>query len=371
MRLLSKGTSADDSHFDVGIVGIVGLPARYGGFETLAEHLVAPLSATRRVIVYCSAKASPQRLTAYKGARLEYLNWDANGWQSMIYDATAMFRSARRCRALLVLGVSGCLALPLVRLLGPRLRIVTNIDGLEWKRQKWGRAARWVLKLSEAIAVRFSDVVIADNRAIQEYVQRRYSRASILITYGGDHMTSAEDTAAPPMTFRFAPDSYFLTICRIEPENNIATILEAFSSAPDAAIVLVGNWGVSAYANALRERFAGCPNIELLDPIYEEDLLATLRRGARAYVHGHSAGGTNPSLVEAMHGGLAVLAYNVDYNHHTMGGRGWYWSTADELAGLLRAVTQGQLVRCGAELRRHAQANYTWKQVAEAYAALL
>jgi glycosyltransferase involved in cell wall biosynthesis len=360
------------SGFDLAIIGIVGLPPRYGGFETLAHHLVLPLGKDRRILVYCSAKVSSGALHRYHGATLEYLGWDANGWQSIVYDALAMLKSAWRCRTMLVLGVSGCLMLPLIRLLAPGMRIVTNIDGLEWKRRKWGRIAKIVLRLSEAAAVRFSHSVIADNRAIQAYVAERYGRTAVLIPYGGNNQPSSEpSTAAATRRTRFPAGSYFLTVCRIEPENNVAEILEAFSRTPQQPLVLVGNWSVSSYAAQLRARYSALPNVEMLDPIYEPDALRVLRQEAKAYVHGHSAGGTNPTLVEAMYCGLAVLAYDVDYNRHTLGDRGWYWSSAQGLSELAASISDEQMAQCASELRRHAAEHYTWDKVARAYASLL
>jgi glycosyltransferase involved in cell wall biosynthesis len=371
-RLDIRGFLSAARSFDLAIIGIVGLPARYGGFETLADHLVRPLGVTRRILVYCSARAASSRQPEYHGATLEYLSWDANGWQSIVYDAVAMLKSAWRCRTMLVLGVSGCLMLPLIRLLAPGMRIVTNIDGLEWKRRKWGRIAKIVLRLSEAAAVRFSHSIIADNRAIQTYVAERYGRAAVLIPYGGNNQPTSEPSSeAATRRTRFAAGSYFLTVCRIEPENNVEEILAAFSRTPQRPLVLVGNWSVSAYAAQLRARYGALPNVELLDPIYEPDALGVLRREAKAYVHGHSAGGTNPTLVEAMYCGLAVLAYDVDYNRHTLGDRGWYWSSAQELSELVASIPDEQLAQCASELRRHALEHYTWDKVARAYASLL
>jgi glycosyltransferase involved in cell wall biosynthesis len=364
-------TTRDEKEFDVAIIGIVGLPARYGGFETLAEQLVHRLAARCRMLVYCSAPQQGVALPAdYLGARLEYLRWKANGWQSVIYDVIALWRAAPRCRTLLVLGVSGCLVLPLLRWRFPRTRIVTNIDGIEWRRRKWGRAARWLLRTSEALAVRCSDRVVADNAGIRNHVQATYDAACDLIAYGGDSDPLPEITFTTRLT-RFEPHSYYVTVCRIEPENNIAEILEAFQRTPAARLAMVGNWGASDFSRSLRRRFGTAPNIELIDPVYDAALLHVLRREAKAYVHGHSAGGTNPSLVEAMHAGLAVLSFDVEYNRHTMSEDGYYWSDALALAGLLENLHHEELQATASRLLHYARRHYTWQGVCEAYAAVL
>lgn len=370
-----KGSSV----YDLSIVGTVGLPAAYGGFETLAEQLAQRLSKHRTVQVFCTGKRYPDihtRPQHASGADLSYVEWDANGWQSMPYDFVSLWRAARQSRTILVLGVSGCLLLPVVRLLWPCTRIVTNVDGLEWKRQKWGPLARAVLRVSEWAAVQFSHAVVADNQGIREHITNTYQQQSYLIAYGGDQAAPLPARAAaalgtPLRDTRFAPDSYFLGVCRIEPENHIADILEAFSNTPQANLVLVGNWNASDYAQRLRNQYRDATNIELKDPIYDLARLQQLRASARAYIHGHSAGGTNPSLVEAMHTSMPVLAYDVDYNRHTTQNQAIYWQDSGELAQHLREVTTETLRHIAGCMTQIAQRHYTWTVVTQQYADIL
>jgi glycosyltransferase involved in cell wall biosynthesis len=356
--------------FDVAIVGTVGVPARYGGFETLAEQLVVGLAARRRLLVFCSTRGRTARPATYKGATLDFIDLDANGWQSVPYDVVSLLRAAPRARTLLVLGVSGCLALPLVRLLFRRVRIVTNIDGVEWQRAKWGRVARAVLRASEWAAVRFSHAVIADNQGIVDHVQLLYRSDSQLIAYGGDH--GLDDAPAEgARDTRFDPGRYALAVCRIEPENHIGEILDAFAADPAQQAVIVGNWNASTYGRELRARHGGRANVELLDPIYDVARLLRLRREARACLHGHSAGGTNPSLVEAMNHGMPVLAYDVLYNRHTTHGRAHYWRDSAGLSRLLRELDDATLAASGREMKAIAATEYTWQTVVARYEAAL
>lgn len=361
--------------YDLSIIGTVGLPASYGGFETLAEQLTRNLSGQRVIQVFCSGKRYPAgraRPERCYGADLRYVEWDANGWQSIPYDFVSLWRAARQARTLLVLGVSGCLLLPILRVLWPRTRIVTNVDGLEWKRRKWGRVARTVLRISEWCAVRFSHAVVADNQGIREHISRSYGRESHLIAYGGDQASEAADEPnLAPIETRFEPNSYHLSVCRIEPENNIAEILEAFALTPEERLVLVGNWNTSAFAQHVRSKFGELPNLELKDPIYDQARLRHLRRFAKAYIHGHSAGGTNPSLVEAMHAALPVLAFDVDYNRHTTNSQAIYWRDAQSLASCLRGATSRTLSDVATHMAQIAQINYTWSVVTAQYADVL
>jgi hypothetical protein len=170
----------------VAIIGIAGLPAKYGGFETLAENLIVRKKYDINYVVFCSSKLYTVKHNMYRGSTLKYISLDANGISSLLYDLISMFRSLDS-DMMLILGVSGSIFLPLIRLLY-RGKIITNIDGIEWMRLKWNTFARFFLQVSELIAVRYSDIVIGDNQGIIDYVKKRYNRTAVLIEYGADHV---------------------------------------------------------------------------------------------------------------------------------------------------------------------------------------
>jgi hypothetical protein len=171
----------------ISIIGAAGVPARYGGFETLAENLVRnKTSDLLQYTVFCSAKLYQKRQSKYFGARLKYINLKANGMSSIWYDFVSMLLSLHS-DVMLILGVSGSIFLPFIRLLY-RGKIITNIDGIEWKRGKWNQFVRFVLHISEKMAVRFSDIIIGDNQGIIDYVIREYNKNAVLIEYGADHV---------------------------------------------------------------------------------------------------------------------------------------------------------------------------------------
>lgn len=351
----------------VAVLGTLGIPAAYGGFETLAENLAVFHQSQRlpsRLVVYCSAKAFLNRPETYLDAKLRYVGLNANGVSSILYDLASLLSAIRsRTDVILLLGVSGAVVLPLVRFIS-RARIVTNIDGLEWKRAKWNRLARWFLKLSERMAVRYSHVVIADNPGIAEHVANSYGRKCRVIAYGGDHAV-----AVPAKTYDedLLPAHYALALCRIEPENNVAMVLEAFASDDEVPLVFVGNWHNSKYGRDLHQRFSGAANIYLLDPIYDVGVLRTVRGQAALYIHGHSAGGTNPSLVEMMHFGLPILAYDCIYNRHSTNNKAAFFRNAEQLKLQLQSLDRERGSLMGAELKRIAQERYTWAVVGRAY----
>jgi archaeosine-15-forming tRNA-guanine transglycosylase len=170
----------------ISIIGTAGIPARYGGFETLAENLIRNKTSDIQYTVFCSAKIYQKRQSEYFGAKLKYINLKANGMSSVWYDLVSMLLSLRS-DVMLILGISGSLFLPLVRLLY-RGKIITNIDGIEWKRNKWNRFARFILRMSEKTAVKFSDILIGDNQGIIDYVIKEYNKNALLIEYGADHV---------------------------------------------------------------------------------------------------------------------------------------------------------------------------------------
>lgn len=354
----------------IAILGTVGVPGSYGGFETLAQNLVDFHGATAHasdLAVYCSSKAFPAKPEVYKTAGLRYIGLDANGPQSIPYDALSLLDAIRRGdNQLLLLGISGALVLPLLRLVS-RVRIVTNIDGIEWKRGKWKGLAKMVLRVSEWAAVRFSHRVIADNQAIADYVMATYGAPCDVIPYGGDHALHA---APDPAAVVGLPESYALALCRIEPENNVAMILEAFDGL-DTPLVFVGNWDRSDYGLGLKARYKDHPTITIHDPVYEPHKLRAIRDGASIYVHGHSAGGTNPSLVEMMHFAIPVLAHGCSFNRHTTEEKAGYFMNAAELNDAVRSLSpqiSAQIGGCMAEIARR---RYTWDQIGRAYFELL
>lgn len=357
-----------DSHVvHTSIVGCVGLPAKYGGFETLAANLVAYCDENNlscSLTVYCSAKAYPNRAEYYGGTRLRYVPLDANGPSSIIYDIVSIMLSVLRGdRVILVLGVSGAIILPLIRIIS-RARIVVNIDGLEWKRPKWSRLAARFLKISEAIAVRFAHVVVADNQGIVDHVSATYGREAINIPYGGDHavlLSTLENSGDRP------PEGYALMLCRIEPENHIHIILEAFAAGHGFKLIAVGNWNSSEYGRKLRDRYQDHPSISILDPVFDKEHLYRLRANAALYVHGHSAGGTNPALVEMMHFAIPVAAFDCNYNRYTTENSATYFKNAVDLAGIVAKFVPQENISQGETMRAIAQKYYTWKIVGHKY----
>lgn len=352
------------------ILGVVGVPGNYGGFETLADNLVVYHEVNdvpMELSVYCSNKAYPITQKTYRTATLHYISLDANGAESILFDILGLFDAViKGHKRILLLGVSGAISLPLLRLV-PRLRVITNVDGIEWKRQKWRGLSRWYLRLAERIAANFSHVVVADNDAIAEHLKAAYGCSAVVIPYGGDH--AVQDVADFAVTSHL-PDQYALGLCRIEPENNVHLILEAYEDTKDK-LVFVGNWDKSAYGRKLRARYCKHPSIIIHDPIYDKNKLRAIREKASIYLHGHSAGGTNPALVEMMHFGVPIAAHGCSFNRYTTEGKALYFETASELRKLLDALTKDRAAGVGRAMLEIALRRYTWDQIGRSYFELL
>lgn len=356
----------------VAIIGTQGVPAKYGGFETLVENMLGKnCSPEVSYTVFCSSKDYDEYPSSYKGASLRYVPLHANGAQSTPYDILSLWKAMREYDVILVLGVSGCICLPLFRLFCKK-KLVVNIDGLEHRREKWGRFAKWFLRYSEKMAVKYADVVVSDNKGIQDYVKQTYGKDSALIAYGGDHVErelSVEQQEAMLKRYGVKKGDYSFTVCRIEPENNCHVTLEAFAQTGDR-LMFVGNWEKSEYGRALKEKYKEVVTLSLLDPIYDLDTLYAFRANCKFYVHGHSAGGTNPSLVEAMYFGRPILAYDVVYNRETTENATCYFRTVLELVAVLNIKEEEAWRESAQKMKEIANRRYLWKVVARQYEEL-
>jgi glycosyltransferase involved in cell wall biosynthesis len=352
----------------VAIIGTMGLPSRYGGFESLAQQLVDNLSGDFDFTVYCSGPEYKERPAEYNGARLVYLPLKANGGQSIPYDVLNYAHACRHADVLLVLGCSGSLALPLFRVFGKP--IILNVGGMDWQRSKWNPWVRRFLHLSEIVGARAADFLVSDNLGIAYHMRKAYQRETALIEYGGDHAETPDLTPALTEKYPFLERPYAFALARIQPDNNPELILHAFNQVPETDLVFVGTWNRSEYGRELKRRYEAFPNLRLLEAIYESTELNAIRGHCSLYVHGHSAGGTNPALVEAMHLGLPVAAFDVAYNRATTEDQAAYFNNVASLSSLLLAVPQSEWDAQRPRMKSIAHRRYAWKRIAFEYARL-
>lgn len=335
---MSQQSSQKTSHRPeaVAIIGSVGVPNRYGGPEAFAES-IAPALVQRgyRVIVTCdSSRYRDDMSPDFRGVRRVFLGVNANGASSMLHDLLAFLAVFWRSDHVLALGVSGGLFFPFFRVLCAfsGCRLLVNIDGVEWRRSKWSGFGKAVLYLSDWLAQKCAHVVIYDNEALREFVLTP-DKATI-VEYSGEEAVAA---ASLPGSGVPVPDVHALTICRIEPENNCELLIQGFLASKAPSYVFLGNWQRSEYGRALRARYAGEQRLKMLDPIYDPVEVFRLRKSCQRYLHGHSVGGTNPSLVEILYFDCEIYCFDCAFNRAAAGESAEYFSDPAGIARLLDA----------------------------------
>lgn len=354
------------------IIGTVGLPPKFGGFETLADFLVKQLSNKYDITVFCSSKHYTDKDKKYLDANRVFIPLKANGIQSIPYDIFSILIALFRSDTLLILGISGCIILPLIKPFHKN-KIVVSIDGLEWRRGKWSRFAKRFLRFSEKCAVKSADVIVADNIIIQKYIKTIYNKESELIEYGGNQSVYIKPTLKDIRRFPFLKNEYALSISRIEPENNCGLILEAFSKSSDIQLVYIGNWNHSKYSKTLKEKYKSHKNIILIDAIYDINILNIIRSNCTIYIHGHSVGGTNPALVEAMYVGLPIIAYDVNFNRETTHHKALFFYDTKQLQNNAKLLLDDETLRKKIieDIKGIAQDKYNWERIINKYDNIL
>ena len=360
----------------VAILGTRGIPAAHGGFETLAERLAQHLASRGwRVTVYCQREVATLgrrfKATAWRGIELVEVEVARRGaLATLAFDWHCARHAAEADALCLVLGYNGAPFLPWLRLRGKR--ILTNMDGIEWRRPKWNAAVRAYFWVGEWIAAWTSHRLIADHPAIADHLAtRRARRAIATIPYGGDPVDAAPN--APLDALGLTPDGYLLTVARIEPDNTILPIVRAFSRRHRGARLVV--LGCLEEANPYHRAVRAAAGDEVTFPggLYDPALVRALRFHARAYLHGHRVGGTNPSLVEALWAGNAVIAHDNVFNAWTAGPGQFAVRDEDELeAAIDLALTQPErLAPARAAARKRAAEAFEWSEVLARYEAEL
>ena len=356
----------------IAIIGSRGIPARYGGFETFAQE-VAPrlVSLGHDVTVYCRAGYTG-RQSYVEGVSLIHTPYlKVQALETPTHELTSILDSFRRGFDLYYfLGTRSSPLYLLVRALGKP--VVVHTDGIEWKRAKWGRVGRAWLRASERMATRLPGArLVTDAEAMRAYYLRAYGKDSTFIPYGAAVVEEADP--APLDGWGLEPGGYHLIVARMEPENNITSIIEAFrDSGSSRRLVIVGDANYETpYVRKVRSLAATVPGAQLLGAAYGADLVA-LRFNALSHIHGHEVGGTNPSLLEAMGCGNLVLALETEFNREVLADAGLYWSTGESLARLIAEVESGSMraSELGEEARSRVGALYAWDDVAERHDTL-
>ena len=356
----------------IGILGTRGIPNQYGGFEQLAEYLsVGLLKKSFEVFVYNTHNHSYQEKT-WNGVNIIHCFNPEEKLKTagqFIYDLNCILDARKRdFDVLLILGYTSISVWG--RLFPKNAVIIINMDGLEWKRNKYAGKIRRFLFYAERLAVKFCDFFVADSLAIQKYLQSKYDVPSTFIAYGAEKPGKAEefDLEEKGLT----KYNYFLIIARMEPENNIEMMLDGFSASnSEKKMIVIGN-PTNKYGTYLQSKFRNDKRIVFLGAIYDKAKLHSLKTFSALYFHGHSAGGTNPSLLEAMASGALIAANNNEFNVSLLQKDAFYFLDADEVKHLVDEVFHGQKENnMIANNIKKIQEEFTWPKIIDQYAEFI
>jgi glycosyltransferase involved in cell wall biosynthesis len=355
----------------IALVGTRGVPARYGGFETAVEEVGRRLAERgHRVVVYCRTTPGAEEAPPGEHLGMELVQLPAarrRSLETLSHTALSVRHLvAHRTDAAIVFNAANAPLLPALR--AARIPVATHVDGLEWKRAKWGPVGRRYYRVAEALAVRWSDALIADAEGIAEYYRAAFDAPTTLLTYGAPLIAPGSHRLAEA---GLEPGGYHLVVARFEPENHVDVVVEGYS-ASDAAMPLVVV-GSAPYADEYTRRVHSLADgrVRFLGGVWDQELLDQLYANCATYVHGHSVGGTNPSLLRAIGAGAAVTAFDVDFNREVVRDSGRFFRTPQDVARELAAVeADPEGTRRAGERARVLARRYDWDQVADGYEQL-
>jgi len=350
------------------IVGTHGVPAKYGGFETLADYLCQYLGEEYDITVYCNSNKYKEKKIDYFGANLKYLPINASGAMGIVYDVISFFHACRKADIILYLSPVGSGFITPLKYIFDK-KVVMNHGGLnEWEREKLTSFQKKWAKFNHNVAAHSSNINIADNFHYKQSLKDNFGVEATVIRYGGDHVkkipTSRKDLQ---LKYPFSDKKYAVSISRAQVDNNLHLVLKSFETFLSYPLVLISNWNVSDYGKELYEKYKFSENIIVLDAIYDKEELDYIRGNAYIYIHSHSRCGTAPSLVEAMTLNLPVISYDVPTNRETTQGKAVYFSSSNQLMEKLSSLTAKDLEENRISMYDVASSEYTWQTISSQY----
>jgi glycosyltransferase involved in cell wall biosynthesis len=352
------------------MVGTRGVPARYGGFETCVEEVGSRLAARGHdVVVYCRRQGGEENEpSTYKGMSLVHLPaMRRRSLETLTHTTLSVAHLlAHRTDVAILFNCANAPLLPALRVGG--VPVATHVDGLEWKRAKWGKLGSRYYRICERLSVWWSDALIADAGGIADYYSEAYGVATDLIAYGAPAVQMGKSRLSE---IGLVEDGYHLVVARFEPENHVEEIIQGYvSSVASLPLVVVGS---APYSDEYTRRLhaAADGRVQFLGAVWDQELLDQLYAGARTYLHGHSVGGTNPSLLRAIGAGAATEAFDVSFNREVLGSSGRFFRNASDLSALLEdsELNPADIERRGECAILEAK-RYDWDDVADKYEKL-
>ena len=365
-----KDTTSPTAKLSIAMIGTRGVPAAYGGFETAVEEVGWRL-AERGHDVTVYTRGSARREPEYRGMKVVHLPaLPMKQLETLSHtglSTTHAVLGLDAARAAFVFNAANSPFLPLLRSRG--IPVALHMDGLEWKRSKWGKRGKAYYRWAEEFGVRWADALIADAPGIADYYRDEFDVDTELIRYGAPILEAAAEDGVRELGLE--PGGYHVVVARFEPENHVLEIVEGYrASSARMPLVVVGSAPYSAdYTQRIHAVADGDDRIRLLGGVYDQDLLDALYFHAHTYIHGHSVGGTNPSLLRAMGAGTATIAYDVGFNRETLDEQGWFFADAAQVQAHFDALAAdpAQTDAFGGRSRERAASEFRWDKVADEY----
>lgn len=356
----------------IAILGARGIPGNYGGFETFAEELAVRL-VTRgyEVTVFCEKNA--EMPSSYKGVNLKYVMAPNLGpLKTIIYDVVSIFKARKEYDIVYMLGYGASFSCFIPRIYGNEVWI--NMDGIEWKRSKWNKLAQLWFMAMERIAITTASKIVADAQSILTHLEARYRRLpnSSVIAYGAPALKEKPNEKLLS-EWGLEKEKYYILVGRMEPENHILEILEGFKkSNTKMKLVVLGNHKAK---NSYVEKLLAIRDerIHLIGTVFDSDKLEALRYFSIAYFHGHSVGGTNPSLLEALGCSNPVIAHDNVFNREVARDAAVYFENNESIPQLINDIENdtGKREMMGAAGLNIISNYYTWDIIVDKYVELM
>jgi len=357
-----------EEKLSIAIIGTRGIPNNYGGFEQFAEYLsVGLVELGHSVTVYNSHKHTYQKSVWNEVSIIHCIDpeYKYGTIGQFIYDYNCI-KDTRKRKYDIILQLGYTSSSVWGWLLPYKKSIVTtNMDGLEWKRTKFSKPVQLFLKFAENLGVKYSDYLISDSIGIQKYIKEKYNKNSVYIPYGSHLFINPEEKILD--TYKVKAFNYNMLIARLEPENSIEIILDGVVlSKTQAPFLVIGNHDTK-FGGYLKDKFRSNKGIRFLGGIYDIKVLNNLRYFSNIYFHGHTVGGTNPSLLEAMGSNALICANENVFNKSILGEEAYYFSNKKDVEFCLKSIKKDENFELLAVNSKKIKNTFSWDVIVEQY----
>lgn len=360
----------DKNYMKIGILGTRGIPNAYGGFEQFAQHLAKGLVEKGHDVSVYNSSNHPYKETIWNGVHIIFCYDPENKIGTagqFIYDYNCL-RDARKREFDVLLQLGYTSSAVWYRIWPKNATNIVNMDGLEWKRAKYNNLTQRFLKWAERVAANYGDILVADSLGIKDHLREKYQKEAFYIPYGADIPQSFSESVITK--YQLEKNQYFLLIARLEPENNIETVILGYLQSQQTYPLIIIGSTQNKYGQLLLKKYAS-GSILLPGAIYDQDTINALRHYAALYFHGHSVGGTNPSLLEAMACGCNIAAHDNVFNRAILADSAFYFSSAEDVKNIVHRPLANTTINRWKILNIEKIKNtYNWKTIINDYESI-